>query len=109
MTDQEKLEYHHQMQKACKFSDEEKVWVAIEKHSNPGAVYKKLLAGLWAPASAEIKKQFAGCSDIDSYKAVIQAKCNFEDQGKVWAAMDTHKYTNDLYRILAQVMAGIPR
>jgi len=101
--------YHNQMQDVCKFSDQDKVWAVIEQHSDPGAVYKKLLAGLWAPASDSIKTQFAGCSDVAGYKALIQAKCMFQDPAKVWAAMDTHKYTKDLYRILAEVMAGKKR
>jgi N-acetylmuramoyl-L-alanine amidase len=37
-------------------------------------------------------------------RAVIQAACHFSDPAGVWAAIETHKYADDLYRRFAAVM-----
>jgi len=95
-----------QIQDKCRFSDARGVWNVIEKHNAPREVYKKLAAGVSAGVTQNEKTQFKNCSNIDQYKAFIQSRCKFQNEGRVWAALDTHGYVNDLYRVLAAGMAN---
>ena len=38
------------------------------------------------------------------FQAFIQSRCNFSDPAAVWAAIETHRFPDDLYRKLAEAM-----
>ena len=97
--------YRDRMQRQCSFHSPDKAWAAIEKHSNPQAVYEKLLRGIDAMASAD-QNEYNKCSNTEDYKKFIQSRCNFENPGKVWDCLNTHPQSNDLYRVLAETMAN---
>lgn len=59
----------------------------------------------WADFIAMVKENLTPVPlSRDECRAVIQAKCQFSDPPGVWAAIETHKYADDLYRKLAGVM-----
>jgi len=68
--------YQSQIQRVCGFSNPAGVWVAIEQHSSPDALYRNLADNLSRSKSRQ------------DFKNVIQARCNFGTPSDVWIALE---------------------